>query len=59
VLRHKFGAGVEEGGAWAGRAQEIGVDGFTLADGEGCAVLIQDNRQGPIIGAAPCPTETS
>ena len=31
----------------------------SLADGEGCAVLVQDNRQGPIFGAAQCPAETS
>jgi hypothetical protein len=59
LLSHNIVTEVQKVGVWSGRAGEISVNGFTLADGEGCAVLIQDNRQGPIIGAAACPTGTS
>lgn len=59
LLSHNIVTQVRKIGAWTGKAQEIGVKDFTLADGEGCAVLVQDERQGPIIGAAPCPLETS
>ena len=59
LLSHNIVTEVQKVGVWSGRAGEISVNGFTLADGEGCAVLIQDNRQGPIIGAAARPTGTS
>lgn len=59
LLSHNIVTEVQKVGVWSGRAGEISVDGFSLADGEGCAVLVQDNRQGPILGAAPCPTGTS
>lgn len=59
LLSHNIVTEVQKIGAWSGKSQEIGVNGFTLAEGEGCAVLVQDDRQGPIIGAAPCPQETS
>jgi hypothetical protein len=35
------------------------VRDFALAEGEGCAVLVQDDRQGPVLGAAQCPAATS
>jgi hypothetical protein len=59
LLSHNIVTEVQEIGAWSGKAQQISVNGFALAVGEGCAVLIQDNRQGPILGAAPCPMTTS
>tara|TARA_R110000787_G_scaffold9400_1_gene32858 strand:- start:541 stop:1308 length:768 start_codon:yes stop_codon:yes gene_type:complete len=46
-------------GGWAGTQNTIAVSGFTLADGEGCAVLVQAPGQGPILGAAPCAPGTS
>lgn len=41
-------------GAWEGRAQEFAAM-VTLADNQGCAVLVQPASLGPILGAAACP----
>ena len=43
-------------GDWQGRDVAIDVPDFRLKDGEGCAVLVQDDRWGPILGAAACPS---
>ena len=59
LLSHNIVTEIRKIGAWPGRAATIDVTGFTLADGEGCAVLVQDSRQGPILGGAPCPEGTS
>lgn len=59
LLSHNVVTEMRKIGAWSGRAATIDVKGFTLADGEGCAVLVQDDRQGPVLGAAPCPSGTS
>jgi hypothetical protein len=42
-------------GDWRGRDVAIDVPDFRLKVGEGCAVLVQDDRWGPILGAAACP----
>ena len=42
-------------GDWTGEDRVLPVPDFTLEDGEGCAVLVQEETQGPIRGAAPCP----
>lgn len=42
-------------GVWRGHDAAIRVPGFSLGDSEGCAVLVQDDRQGPVLGAAACP----
>ena len=41
-------------GLWRGKAMEIALDREALAEGgsDGCAVLVQRDRFGPIIGAA-------
>lgn len=59
LLSHNIVTGMKKIGKWSGTPAAIPVSGFELADGEGCAVLVQDNRQGPILGAAQCPAETS
>ena len=46
-------------GRWNGRGTTLSVPDFALARGEGCAVLVQDRRQGPVIGAALCPEPVS
>jgi hypothetical protein len=46
-------------GDWKGSETSISVSDFRLADGEGCAVLVQDETLGPILGAATCMTSTS
>jgi len=42
-------------GAWSGGSRSYDVLDLVLARGEGCAVLVQDERPGPILGAAECP----
>jgi hypothetical protein len=46
-------------GGWDGGAAALSVSGFVLADGEGCAVLVQRDSQGPVLGAASCPAPGS
>ncbi len=41
-------------GDWSGKDASISIPDFRLAEGEGCAVLVQDDRWGPILGAAAC-----
>lgn len=59
LLSHNIVTEVQKIGTWSGTPAAIPVSGFELADGEGCAVLVQNTRQGPILGAAQCPAETS
>ena len=59
LLSHNIVTEVQKIGKWAGKPASYTVKGFSLAEGEGCAVLVQNNRQGPILGAAQCPAETS
>jgi len=42
-------------GVWRGHDASFRVPGFSLGDREGCAVLVQDARQGPVLGAGACP----
>ena len=42
-------------GPWPGKAMTIRLADVSLSPDEGCAVLVQDDHQGPILGAAPCP----
>ena len=46
-------------GAWSGDRETIELDDVKLADGEGCAVLVQKGQAGPILGAAYCPRASS
>lgn len=59
LLSHNIVTGMQKIGKWSGIPAAIPVSGFELADGEGCAVLVQNNRHGPILGAAQCPAGTS
>ena len=59
LLSHNIVTGMQKIGIWSGKTGSIEVRDFVLADGEGCAVLVQDNSQGPILGAAPCSAGTS
>ncbi|MDP6603231.1 MAG: DUF1223 domain-containing protein [Rhodospirillales bacterium] len=45
-------------GEWRGRPITLDVPDAQLADGEGCAVLVQAAPTGPILGAAACPAPT-
>lgn len=48
--------GLRRIGAWEGQPLEVAVPDLQLAAGEGCAVLLQRERQGPILGARYCPS---
>ena len=50
--------GVERVGAWKGRSTKVELASLSLAENQGCAILVQGekpNRHGPILGAANCP----
>lgn len=59
LLSHHIVTDFRKIGRWSGQADAIAVPDFRLNAGEGCAVLIQDNNLGPMLGAAPCPAQTS
>lgn len=42
-------------GSWTGGALTIELQDLELTDNQGCAILIQTEEPGPIIGAARCP----
>lgn len=46
-------------GDWTGTAAEFPVPDPGLAEGEGCAVLVQADTGEPVLGAAYCPGPTS
>jgi len=46
-------------GGWSGGSKSYDVADLVLAKGEGCAVLVQDERPGPILGAAECPASVT
>ena len=55
LTNHHVVTGMERIGMWSGVATTATVQGVALAPGEGCAVLVQNEAQGPILGAAACP----
>jgi hypothetical protein len=46
-------------GLWSGGAASVALPEVILGPEEGCAILIQDSRPGPILGAATCPRPSS
>lgn len=42
-------------GEWRGGEATLALDAVKLEPGQGCAVLVQPDGQGPILGAAACP----
>jgi len=55
LTNHHVVIGMEQIGTWSGSAMTIALPGGQPATGEGCAVLVQSEAQGPILGAAECP----
>ena len=51
--------GLRRIGAWAGQPLQVSVPDLKLREGEGCAVLLQGDAQGPILGARYCPAAGS
>ena len=58
LTNHHVVTGLTRIGPWSGKATAIRLADVTLLPDEGCAVLVQDDHQGPILGAAPCPPST-
>ena len=59
LVNHNVVTELRHVGSWDGRRTTLSIPDFALARGEGCAVLVQDRRQGPVIGAALCPGPVS
>lgn len=59
LTNHNVVRDVQRIGDWQGQALTIELDGIELGDNQGCAVLVQPDTQGPILGAAACPTASS
>lgn len=55
LTNHHVVTGMERIGTWSGTAMTATVPGVSLNAGEGCAVLVQSEAQGPILGVALCP----
>lgn len=59
LVNHNVVTELRHVGSWNGSGTTLSVPKFALARGEGCAVLVQDRRQSPVIGAALCPDPVS
>ncbi len=55
LTNHHIVTDIKRVAGWAGDVNALTTDCVTLKPGEGCAVLVQDDQQGPIRGAAYCP----
>lgn len=55
LTNHHVVTGMERIGTWSGSAMTATVPGVAMSANEGCAVLVQSETQGPILGAAECP----
>lgn len=55
LTNHHVVTGLERIATWSGSAMTAMVPGVSLDPGEGCAVIVQSDAQGPILGAAECP----
>lgn len=55
LTNHNIVRTVRHIGKWKGETAAFEVSGLKLEDGQGCAVLVQDGKVGPVLGAAYCP----
>ena len=55
LTNHHVVTGLTRIGPWSGRTMAVHLADVALSPNEGCTVLVQDDHQGPILGAAPCP----
>jgi len=57
LTSHNIVRKVRHVGAWNGTAATFSVskDELELEAGQGCAILVQDERPGPVLGASYCP----
>lgn len=55
LTNHHVVTAMERIGTWSGSPVTATVPGGSVGPGQGCAVLVQGEDQGPILGAAECP----
>jgi hypothetical protein len=56
LINHNIVSAVTPIGAWRGKPLSLTIDSPTTEAGQGCAVMVQTKRQGPIMGVAICPS---
>jgi hypothetical protein len=56
LKNHNVVTGIREIGAWRGGSATIEIPGIALGPNEGCAVIVQSERPGPVLGAGTCRT---
>jgi hypothetical protein len=54
LKNHNIVTGIERVGEWRGSPVSIAIPGLALGPDEGCAILVQDDRPGPVLGAGLC-----
>lgn len=57
LTSHNIVRTVRHVGAWDGKTAtfQVSKEELALEGGQGCAILVQDERPGPVLGAAYCP----
>ena len=56
LTNHNIVTGMTRIGVWRGKPLSLDLAGPILDPGQGCAVVVQSSGQGPIRGAAVCPS---
>ncbi len=56
LTNHNIVREVRRIGEWDGKMTAIDVTDLALEDGQSCAILVQDGKVGPVLGAAYCPS---
>jgi hypothetical protein len=59
LTNHHVVTELRQVGQWSGGAARMDLPEVELGPEEGCAILVQDGRPGPILGAATCPRPSS
>ena len=55
LTNHNIVLKVERVGIWRGKPVTVKVPSLELFEGQSCAILVQSERMGPILGSARCP----
>lgn len=56
LSNHHVVRSVEKIGDWQGSTMDLRISDLGLGENQSCAILVQDAEQGPVLGAAMCPT---
>lgn len=59
LVSHNIVTSVSQVGVWYGNPLTVKLPQLNLKENEGCAILVQSERQGPILGAGNCPGASS